>query len=172
MNIFKKFFSPKSEREIPRELSSVYLKFKEEFSELEEKDCMILACLSALLARVAFVDMEITEDETEAMVEIIAENTQYPRHVAEEMVAIASQATGNLVDIENHLSVRPLNELLDQEEKGEVLKLLFRVAASDGKVENLESENIRIISKELRVTHRQFVEAKLTVKNRIEALRA
>ena len=171
MSIFKSFFSARSKGEIPQELSSVYQRFEQELPELEGKDCMTLACLCALLARVAFVDMKITGDEISTMVQAITDSTQYSQQVAQKMVSIASEEISDLVDLENQLYIRPLNELLDPMEKGKILKLLFKVAASDEKVENLESEEIRRISKELRVSHQQFVEAKLTVKNQIEALK-
>lgn len=173
MGIWQNFFSRGGEVVSQQaQLNSIGQRLQAELPELAEEDHVSLACLAGLLARVAFVDLNITESELHSMVEAITETTSYPASVARKVIAIAREEIEYLVDHEHHLYVRPLNELFDQRQKENTLKLLFRVAAADGHVENLESEEIRRISKELRLSHQQFVQAKLTVREYLLALSA
>ena len=180
-NFLKKIFSlfssaPSSAPSSPSggvgELNSIYLRFKGELPQREDREYLTLACLSGLLARIAFVDLNINEGEIQSMVKAVQETTKYPREVAEKVVRIARSEVEELVDHEHHLYTRPLNKFFGKEEKEMVLRLLFQVAAADGSVENLESEEIRRISKELRLSHRQFVQAKMTVRKKIQALKS
>ncbi|MCY4643087.1 MAG: TerB family tellurite resistance protein [Bacteriovoracales bacterium] len=170
MKIWKSFFPSSPQNREEETLSSIHKRLMVELSELEEKDHILIACLSGLLARLAFVDLDITEEESHSMVKAVTKMTSYSETVAKKIVLIAQEEINELVDHENHLYTRPLNKILSKEQKENTLKLLFQVAAADGKVENLESEEIRRIAKELRLSHEQFVQAKLTVRGQIEAL--
>ena len=56
------------------------------------------------------------------------------------------------------------------EERYSLLKALFSIAASDGQVEEKESEEIRIISKGLRLQHQDFISARASVLDKIKSL--
>jgi uncharacterized tellurite resistance protein B-like protein len=49
------------------------------------------------------------------------------------------------------------------EERSQFLKVLFSVANADGFVSVKEIEEIRAIANSLRLTHKQFIDAKLTI---------
>ena len=49
--------------------------------------------------------------------------------------------------------------------------MLFSVAASDGNADNLESEEIRTISKGLGLEHKHFVAARMSVKEYLGSLK-
>ena len=171
MSIWHRLF-PSEPTTKTEELSSIHHRLQSELPELAEKDHVAIACLAGLLARVAFADLEIADNELRSITQALTDTFDYPGPVAQKIARIAQEEICELVDHEHHLYTRPINQLFDQEQKANVLKLLFGVAAADGRVENLESEEIRRISKELRLSHEQFVQAKLTVKDRIQALRS
>ena len=172
MSIFKALFSRRQQETGHREqLSSIYQRLQAELPQLDERDHTFIACLAGLLARVAFVDLDISDSEFQSMAHAIGKTTSYSDEVAQKIASVAREEVGKLVDHEHHLYVRPLNDILERTQKEDVLRLLFQVAAADGRVENLESEEIRRISKELRLSHQQFVQAKLTVREQIQALK-
>ena len=51
----------------------------------------------------------------------------------------------------------------DREERAKFLNILFSIANADGFVSNEETEEIRAIANSLRLTHRQFIDAKKTI---------
>lgn len=172
MKIWNTLFPKTTETETETEqLSSIHKRLQAELPELAEKDHVSIACLAGLLARVAFTDLNIDPSEFQSMTAAIVKMTPYSTPVAEKIVHIAQEEINELVDHEYHLYTRPLNEIFDHQQKVNTLELLFQVAAADGKVENLESEEIRRIAKELRLSHEQFVRAKLTVRDHIQALK-
>ena len=174
MDIWKTLFPPKAGSRVGTQeepLSSIHQRLQRELGELAEEDHVVIACLSGLLARVAFVDLEISPVEFESMVKALTEVTSYSAAVAEKIAHIAKEEAQELVDNEYHLYTRPLNKIFTVQQKENALRLLFQVAASDGRVENLESEEIRCIAKELRLSHEQFVQGKLTVREQIQALK-
>ena len=172
MNLWQKFFpAPKPSPNPSQDLSSIHQRLEQQLPQLSSEDHVCLACLAGLLARVAFVDLKITDQELDSMVEALKHHTPYPHEVALKVAHIAQEEIKELVDHEHHLYVRPLNTIYNAQQKAHVLQLLFQVAAADGRVENLESEEIRRIAKELQLSHQQFVQAKLTVREQIAALR-
>ena len=52
-----------------------------------------------------------------------------------------------------------------------LLKALFSIAASDGSVDESESEEIRVICMGLRLQHQDFISARASVLDKIRALR-
>ena len=171
MDIWKALFPSKTQTQ-EEPLSSIHRRLQGELGELAEEDHVGIACLAGLLARVAFVDINISSEEFQSMVKSLTEMTSYSASVAQKIALIAKEEAQELVDHEFHLYIRPLNEIFTVKQKENTLRLLFQVAAADGKVENLESEEIRRIAKELRLSHKQFVQAKLTVRDQIEALKS
>ena len=172
MKIWKKFFSSEQgTKSNASELSSIHDRLKRELPLLNEEDHISIACLAGLMARVAFTDLNVDEKELVTMATCIEKTTSYPAEVAKKIAQIASEEIHKLVDHEHHLYTRPLNEIFSREKKEQTLKLLFEVAAADSGVENLESEEIRRISKELRLSHEEFVQAKLSVRQKITALK-
>ena len=77
----------------------------------------------------------------------------------------------DMAGLDNHLYVHPLREILSQDERYKVLQSLFLVAASDGNVDNLESEEIRIICKGLELSNQHFTVARAEVAKYIGALK-
>ena len=73
--------------------------------------------------------------------------------------------------MEDHKYTDPLNDMLTNEQRYKVLEGLFALAASDGNAEQLESEEIRIISKGLLLEHKHFISARATVLNSLGALK-
>ncbi len=168
MKLWSVFFPPEDS---DKSINSIHTKLNEELPQKEEKGLVTIACIAGLLARVAYSDLQIHDTEAEAIKRGLKEFTDLSNEEISVLSKIAQQEIKELVDHEHHLYVRPLNDLLSKEEKLKILRALFAVAAADGKVENLESEEIRRITKALLLSHDDFIQAKLTVKDKIGALK-
>lgn len=127
----------------------------------EEDDPIIkIACLAGLLARVAYIDFDIDEQERKKMKAILQDAAHLTFEEARAVVDIAIEEIKDLAGLENHKYAHPLNDLLNTQERYDLLLALFAIAASDGTISDSESEEIRLISMSLNLEHHHFVTAR------------
>lgn len=149
----------------------LYHKFREVLPEVEEDTLIKLACYSGLLARIVHVDLKIEDSEVENFKEIIKRKFTLEEKAKDAIVDIALTEVQELIDIENQKYSGELAERLSEGEKMDLLKLLFEVSASDGVVENKESEEIRLVCKGLRLSDQHFLAARATIIDKLGALK-
>jgi uncharacterized tellurite resistance protein B-like protein len=163
----------KSVKEEKKELSSrLQSKLEKIVPNYPEDELIKLTCIAGLLARVAFIDMEIDEGEVIAMKKAITDWTDLGQDEIDAIVTIALDEIKELSGIENHKYCHPLNNYFSNEQKLNVLKMLFAIAAGDDTVSEVEGEEIRLISKGLLLEHSHFVMAKSTVFEKLGAFKA
>lgn len=151
--------------------SGLYYKIKELLPTQSEEELIKFACLAGLLARIAYMDYRIDKAEKKHMKKVLIEWAKVSEADAEKMVTLSLSEIKELSGLENHLYCHPLNEVCDISQKNDILKCLFALAASDNSVSELESEEIRLISKGLLLDQKDFVAAKLTVIDKLNALK-
>ena len=136
-----------------------------------EEEQLKLACLAGLFARVAYADMDITAGEQERMAAILR---QWSDLSEAQVLAVAELACEEVVDLcglENTRYCHPLADLMNTSQRVSVLTALFAVAAADGSVEHLESEEIRNVAKGLLLEHKHYISARATVVDKLELLK-
>lgn len=129
--------------------------------DLPEIEMRKLSLAGGLMARVAMVDHDATEEEFEAMLAIMLEKWQLSREAAAFVAEIAVDEISK--DLDFYRLTRRFFELTSEAERVRFLDVLFAVAQADGRVSYEETEEIRTISKMLKLTHRQFIDAKLKI---------
>jgi uncharacterized tellurite resistance protein B-like protein len=154
-----------------QEFSSLHEKILTYFPDANEREVIISTCIAGLCARVAYVDLDITDDEVGQLKKTLTDWTRLSDKNIEHIGEMAIAEMKSLSGLENHLYVLPLNDVLDKREKVEVLVALFALAASDGEVSNEESEEIRLISHGLRLNDQYFLAARATVLKKLKALK-
>lgn len=128
---------------------------------IQDADLRLLCLAGGLMARVAHVDLEVTEDEISAIVAALQKGWQLGRDAAAFVAEVAVSEVGPNLDY--YRLTREFFESTEEQERVEFLEVLFGVANADGRVSNEETEEIRAIANGLLLTHKQFIEAKLTV---------
>lgn len=120
-----------------------------------------LSLAGGLMARVAYVDREVSEAEFDAIADIMEEKWGVTR------VEAALVAEAAITDVESRTDIyilaRDFFDITDGEERVKFLDVLFTVADGDGFVSYEETEEIRLIAKMLKMTHREFIDAKLKI---------
>lgn len=120
-----------------------------------------LSFAGGLMARVAYVDRDVDEGEFESMVAAIREHWGLSDI---ESALVAEVAVSEIAkDLDYYRLSRGFFETTNERERVRFLDVLFEVAEGDGFVSNLEIEEIRTISKVLKLTHKQFIDAKLKI---------
>lgn len=129
--------------------------------DLPEADLRLLSLAGGLMARVAHVDLEVRERELQAMVEALVSDWDLSEEQARFVAEVAVSEIGP--DMDYYRLTRQFFAATDETRRAEFLKVLFRVADADGGVSHEEIEEIRAIANSLRLPHKRFIEAKLTI---------
>ncbi len=158
--LFTEGLSTKSGQEFS---SRLHEKIAKQFPDKDEDFQVKAACLSGLMARIAFADLKIEETEKSVITESLTKWMELSQEDATTMATLCLDEVKDLAGVENHLYCLPLRESLPENERYQILVTLFHVAASDGNVENMESEEIRNICKGLLLEHKHFISARSTV---------
>ncbi len=151
--------------------SELFYELKKELPDLEESELIKIACVSGLMARVAYVDFKLDASELAHIGEVLKEWTDFDQQTIDKISQLAVRHIKELAGLENHLYVYPLRDVLDRDSRFKIVEALFALAAADGSVENIESEEIRMISKGLELSDKHFMVARGKVAKHIAALR-
>ena len=129
--------------------------------DLSEEELRKLSLAGGLMARVAYVDREVSDGEFETMVAAIKGYWQLQDVQAALVAEVAVSEIGKGMDY--YRLSRRFFEKTTEDERVRFLDVLFAVAAGDGYVSYEETEEIRTIANVQKLTHKQFIDAKLKV---------
>jgi len=120
-----------------------------------------LSLAGGLMARVAHVDLVVTNDEFTAIADSLEKEWGISSDEAAFVTEVAVSEIGP--DMDYYRLTREFFTSTTGEERSQFLNILFSVANADGFVSVKEIEEIRAIANSLRLTHKQFIDAKLTI---------
>jgi uncharacterized tellurite resistance protein B-like protein len=130
-----------------------------------------LAAFAYILGRVANADLEISRTEIRAMERLVMENGGLPEEQAAIVVQMAKTQSLLFGATENFLVTREFSRIATREEKINLLTCLFAVSASDDFISVVEDNEIRRISKELGLEHKDFIAARLPFREALGVLK-
>jgi uncharacterized tellurite resistance protein B-like protein len=137
------------------------LELEETTIDIPEKELRRLSLAGGLMARVAYVDQEIQEGEFDSMVSAIKGNWQLTDI---EAALVAETAVSTITQgLDYYRLSRRFFESTTEEERVRFMDALFAVADADGRVSYEEIEEIRTIATVLKLSHKQFIDAKLKI---------
>ena len=151
--------------------SRLHKKIADYLPNTDENEHILIACISGLMARVAYVDFHLHENEEAIIADSLKTWTKLTEVEIQAVKKIAIEEIKELAGLENHKYCHPLNDILNQDQRFELLEALFAVAASDGEVESKENEEIRIIAKGLLLEQKYFISARATVVEYLKTLK-
>ena len=129
--------------------------------DIPEKELRKLSLAGGLLARVAYVDRDITPGEKDGMAQALQKGWPISPQAANLVVDVATDAIGKNLDY--YRLSRSFFENTTERERLAFTDALFEVAAGDGFATHNEIEEIRTIAMVLKLTHKQFIDAKLKI---------
>jgi uncharacterized tellurite resistance protein B-like protein len=132
-----------------------------ELEQLDEPRARYLAAFAYVLSSVAAADLEISEAETNKMVEIVKRLGHLSDDQAVLVVAIAKNQNRLFGGTEDFLVTRVFRQIATDEQRRELLDCLFAVSAADETITADEETQIRQIASELGFEHQQFIQARL-----------
>lgn len=120
-----------------------------------------LSAVGGLLARVAQIDLDVTDDEFNKIVELLQKYWELTQTEAVFVAEVAmSEVSPNMDSIR---LAREIHSAVQPEQVPAFFDLLFGVAGADGYVSNEEMDAIYEISRSLGQSHKSFIEAKMKI---------
>lgn len=142
-----------------------------ELDRLEPTEARFLAAFAYVLARVAYADREISEEEVRTMESMVREHGGLGEAQATLVVQIARAQTMHLGGTEDYLVTRQFRELSTREQRLGLLQCLFAVAAADHSISEVENTRITEIAGELGLTRTEVAAARAAYRDRLAVLR-
>jgi uncharacterized tellurite resistance protein B-like protein len=142
-----------------------------ELDHMEEDRARYLAAFAYILGRVAHADSRFSDIETEKMQEILHGLGHLTEAQAVLVVEIAKSQVRLFGSTENFLVVRRFKDIATPEQRVELLDCIFAVSAADDSITVLEEGQAGQITKELGLSHDDFVAARVTYQKHLETLK-
>lgn len=119
-------------------------------------------CIAAgLMAWIAHNDNVIETEEQDAIRDALKDSWQLPPNEASLVAEVSCKKAVKGLDFSR--LCREFFEITTHEERGAFLKCLFQIANAAGRTSHDEIERIREVSDHLKIDHRDFIAAKLTI---------
>ncbi|MDH4238092.1 MAG: TerB family tellurite resistance protein [Phycisphaerae bacterium] len=119
-------------------------------------------CLAAgLLSRISAVDSDISDDEKRIIKNVLS--TQWGLSEQQAQIVTQISCDKNLQGLDYFRLTRGFFDCTTLDERRDFIKCLFRIANASEKTSYDETEEIRKISNSLKLTHKDFIDAKLTI---------
>jgi uncharacterized tellurite resistance protein B-like protein len=155
---------PEHEREVLEAVCEV-------LDRLTPSRARYVAAFAYLLGRVAGADVEITAEERHVMDRLVAQEGALSTDEASAVVTLALTEGHRFGGTHNLHVTREFAEQTTPEERMGLLRCLFAVSAADASVTVLEDNEIRRITRELRIEHADFIRARDEVRAHLAVLR-
>lgn len=130
-----------------------------------------LAAFAYILSRVAHVDQQVSPDETAAIERILSQEGHLPAEQTRLVVEIAKAQSVLFGGVEDFLVTREFASRASHEEKLSLLHCLFAVSSADASIDVVEDNEIRRISRELRIEHADYIAARLAHRQHLSTLK-
>ena len=153
-----------SENETIREITR-------KLDQLPVEQARYMATFAYILGRAAHADLDISEEETRAMEEILVREGELAPDLAIIVVQMAKSQNLLFGGTENYLVTREFKKMSTQGQRKNLLQCLFAVSSSDDSISVVEDNEIRQVSKELGITHSELISIRSSFREYLAVLR-
>jgi len=135
---------------------------------LQEDKLYFICLLGALMASVSNVDGHFDSSEKKVFKKELSGHFDFKNQELEILLEVILELTKHGFDF--HEVTTELNNLVTYNEKVGIANCMLAVGGADGELSHEEAEEIRRITKALRIPHKVFIEAKMKVLSRLRRL--
>jgi len=140
----------------------------QELSALTRDEALRVAAFAYVLSRVAYSDMKLGQEEHSRMRKLLQSQAALSPSVADTVTKMATQKAKLFGSTYNYLVTREFNKIASPEEKKELLRAVFAVAAADGVITSAESRELRQVASELRLDRSDYTDLRVTFREKLE----
>lgn len=128
-------------------------------SNRAQHDVRVAVC--ALLLEMAKIDNTFTTAEMSKIISILKDKYGLSTGDADALISAAEQELEGSIDYWQF--ARLINDNYSNEEKIDIIEMLWRIVFVDGKMDKYENHLMHKLADLLRLTHQQLIEAKIKV---------
>jgi len=132
---------------------------------LPEDRLYFICLLGALMASVSNVDGSFDDSERKVIKKELSKHFNFKNKELRILFEVILEVTKQGFDF--HEVTTELNNLVTYNEKVEITACMLAVGGADGELSHDEAEEIRRITKAMRIPHKVFIEAKMKVLSRL-----
>lgn len=126
-----------------------------------DHDIRIATC--AIFLEIAGIDGEFTEEERHLIVSVLKEKHHLSDEHIAELIEVAQKELDQSLDLWHFTNL--INQNYSEEERCRIVEMVWRIVYVDGRLDKHEDYLMHKLSKLLRLTHGQLIDAKLRVLN-------
>ena len=129
-------------------------------------DKLYFICLfGSLMAAVANTDEHFSEPEKKALEKVLFDRFDFKGKELKILFEVISELASQGFDF--HEVTTELNNLMTYNEKVSMTDCMFAIGGADGELSHNEAEEIRRITKALRIPHKVFIKSKMKILSRL-----
>ncbi len=132
----------------------------------EDRELKLRVATSVILLEAATADSNFSPQEQEKIIEILKSRFQMNDESVKELIDKSEQKRENSTDLWYFTDL--INENLNNEEKYNLMELVWEVIYSDGTLDKFENYIAHKLLNMLNLDHSKFIELKMKVKNETE----
>ena len=142
-----------------------------EMADLPQEQSQHLAAYAFLLHRVAYADQNVSASESDGIQKILQNLGGLTAEHAKIVATVAKEQHNVFSGIDDYRVSKEFSQMASVQQRYELMRSLFAVAASDGSISNEESDVVRMISNELNLSHKEFIALRSEYKEHLAALK-
>ncbi|MEE8044807.1 MAG: TerB family tellurite resistance protein [Thermodesulfobacteriota bacterium] len=131
-----------------------------------DRELKLRVATCVLLLEAATADSNFSSEEQEKIIQILKSRFQMDDTSVKELIDKSTMEKKNSTDLWYFTSL--INENLDNEEKYDLMELVWGVIYSDGTLDKFENYIAHKLLNMLNLDHSRFIELKMKVKNEVE----
>lgn len=127
--------------------------------EKNSHDIQVATC--ALFLEMANIDGEFSDSERENIISILKENYHLSDEYTAELLEASNEELKQSIDLWQFTHL--INQNYSTEEKIRIIEMVWKIVYADGKLDGHEDYLVHKLTKLLRLTHKQLIDAKLKI---------
>ena len=131
-----------------------------------DRELKLRVATCVLLLEAATADSNFSSEEQEKIIQILKSRFQMDDTSVKELIDKSTMGKKNSTDLWYFTNL--INENLDNEEKYDLMELVWEVIYSDGTLDKFENYIAHKLLNILNLDHLRFIELKMKVKNEVE----
>jgi len=131
-----------------------------------DRELKLRVATCVLLLEAATADSNFSSEEQEKIIQVLKSRFQMDDTSVKELIDKSTMEKKNSTDLWYFTNL--INENLDNEEKYDLMELVWEVIYSDGTLDKFENYIAHKLLNMLNLDHSRFIELKMKVKNEVE----
>ena len=127
----------------------------------EHHDIRVAVC--ALFLEMANIDSEFSEPEREDIMSLLRSHYCLADEHIGELIEASNKELKDSIDLWQFTNL--INQNYSREEKIQIIEMVWQIVYADGKLDKHEDYLVHKLTKLLRLTHKQLIDAKLKVRD-------